>query len=101
MTTSELYELAEKLEDELMRASHWRISCPLGTDVEGTFDWKGAEDESEIVEWAVDRFSEAGLDLPAAEVRFSLDPTRCDGHKAVVAEPVIGAAAASTSSGIW
>ncbi len=37
--------LLRKLEDELARATDWTITCPLGTDVEGTFTWKGAEDE--------------------------------------------------------
>lgn len=38
-------QLHQKLEAELDRAQRWRITCPLGTDAEGTFDWKGAEDE--------------------------------------------------------
>ncbi len=37
--------LHRKLEAELDRARRWRITCPLGTDVEGTFEWKGDEDE--------------------------------------------------------
>ncbi len=37
--------LHRKLETELDQAEHWRITCPLGTDAEGTFEWKGDEDE--------------------------------------------------------
>ena len=37
--------LLEKIEAELGAAKHWRITCPLGTNVEGGFDWKGDEDE--------------------------------------------------------
>ncbi|NNF78421.1 MAG: hypothetical protein HKN05_10375 [Rhizobiales bacterium] len=37
--------LLRKLERELDQAKHWSITCPLGTDVQGTFVWQGAEDE--------------------------------------------------------
>ena len=37
--------LHRKLEAELDQAKHWRITCPLGTDAEGTFEWRGDEDE--------------------------------------------------------
>jgi hypothetical protein len=35
--------LLTKLEQELMQASHWRITCDLGTDIEGTFCWPSLE----------------------------------------------------------
>ena len=38
-------KLHHKLEEELDQASYWSITCPLGTDVQGTFAWKGDEDE--------------------------------------------------------
>ncbi len=37
--------LHRKLEDELDQAEKWSITCPLGTEVHGTFAWKGVEDE--------------------------------------------------------
>ncbi len=41
-------KLHAKLEAELMAAQEWHISCPLGTNLSGTFCWpslKGGEDE--------------------------------------------------------
>ncbi|MGB1010159.1 MAG: hypothetical protein ACPGVP_10570 [Thiolinea sp.] len=40
--------LHQKLETELMQAKEWRIRCPLGTDLSGTFCWpslQGGVDE--------------------------------------------------------
>ena len=37
--------LLNRLEGELDAAKEWRITCPLGTDACGTFEWKGDEDE--------------------------------------------------------
>lgn len=34
-----MQQLRIRLEDELMRASLWRIQCPLGTDLSGEFCW--------------------------------------------------------------
>lgn len=44
--------LHQKLEAELMAAKNWRICCPLGTDLSGTFCWPslaGGEDDELLV----------------------------------------------------
>ena len=43
-----LHELQRKLESELMLARQWHITCPLGTDLRGSFSWpslRGGEDD--------------------------------------------------------
>jgi len=35
--------LLQKLEDELLQARHWRITCELGTDLQGSFCWPSHE----------------------------------------------------------
>ncbi len=44
-----MVKLQHKLEAELMDASHWRITCPNGTDIKGSFCWPsldgGTDDE--------------------------------------------------------
>lgn len=43
-----MHKLQHRLEDELMNAEHWRIQCPLGTDLSGTFCWpslSGGQDD--------------------------------------------------------
>ncbi len=44
--------LRDKLEAELMAASNWHITCPLGTDLAGSFCWRslaGGEDDELLV----------------------------------------------------
>ena len=38
-------KLLRKLEAELSAARMWTITCPLGTDAHGTFEWRGDKDE--------------------------------------------------------
>ncbi len=49
-----------KLEDELMRATHWRIQCSLGTDLSGTFCWPslagGQDDELTVILFPVSTY---------------------------------------------
>lgn len=47
-----LAQLRDKLERELLAASTWQISCPLGTDLNGSFDWpslQGGDDDEILV----------------------------------------------------
>jgi hypothetical protein len=37
-------ELLNKFEQELLAGNRWRIHCPLGTDIQGTFRWPSGED---------------------------------------------------------
>jgi len=44
--------LRDKLEQELLAATSWHITCPLGTDLKGTFQWAsldGGEDDELMV----------------------------------------------------
>lgn len=53
-------KLLQKLEQELMAAKEWRISCELGTDIEGTFCWpslsEGTDDEFSLELFPVTTF---------------------------------------------
>lgn len=40
-----MMSLLTRLERELDAAKQWRITCPLGSDAKGTFEWNGDEDE--------------------------------------------------------
>ena len=44
-----MVSLRDRLESELLAANHWRITCPLGTDIKGSFSWAsldgGTDDE--------------------------------------------------------
>lgn len=47
-----LAKLLDKLEHELLNASTWQITCPLGTDVSGSFCWpsrQGGDDDELLV----------------------------------------------------
>ena len=44
--------LRDKLEQELMSAGKWRVRCPLGTDLSGTFNWpslSGSTDDELLI----------------------------------------------------
>lgn len=44
--------LRDRLESELLAADEWRITCPLGSDISGSFDWaslKGGTDDELLV----------------------------------------------------
>lgn len=47
-----LAKLRDQLECALMAATNWRITCPLGTDISGNFNWsslQGGEDDELLV----------------------------------------------------
>lgn len=47
-----LASLRDRLEEELMNASQWHITCPLGTDITGKFNWSslaGGKDDELLV----------------------------------------------------
>lgn len=52
LPNSLLISLRDQLEAELMAAGEWHITCPLGTDISGNFDWSsltGGEDDELLV----------------------------------------------------
>lgn len=60
VSNSLLSTLRDQLEEELLAASTWRITCPLGSDISGDFDWPslkgGADDELLISLFPVSTF---------------------------------------------
>ena len=55
-----LSRLRDKLEGELVAATTWRITCPLGSDLQGSFSWPslqgGADDELFVALFPVSTF---------------------------------------------
>ncbi len=68
-------QLLAKLEAELMAAKTWRIVCPLGTDLEGTFCWPsqqgGADDEILVELFPTSTFKPVPCDTASGTVALS------------------------------
>jgi len=64
-----------KLEDELMRAHRWRIQCPLGTDLTGTFCWSslvgGQDDELSVILFPVATYKPVPCNDASGQVALS------------------------------
>lgn len=70
-----LASLRDKLEAELLRARQWRISCPLGTDISGTFCWAslngGDDDEIQVALFPVSTFKPVPCNTASGRVALS------------------------------
>jgi hypothetical protein len=67
--------LRDKLESELLQAMQWRITCPLGTDISGTFCWPslngGDDDELHVALFPVSTFKPVPGDTASGTVALS------------------------------
>ena len=67
--------LQAKLEAELLQATSWRITCPLGTDLSGTFCWPslagGADDEILVKLFPVSTFKPIPCNTASGTVALS------------------------------
>ena len=67
--------LRDRLESELLAAKQWRITCPLGTDVTGTFDWAslqgGSDDEMLVSLFPVSTFKPVPGNSASGKVALS------------------------------
>lgn len=68
-------KLQHKLEEELMSASDWRIQCPLGTDLSGTFCWPslagGQDDELTTILFPIATFKPVPCNNSHGQVALS------------------------------
>ncbi|MGB1309998.1 MAG: hypothetical protein ACPG47_02250 [Leucothrix sp.] len=68
-------QLYQKFEAELMAAKHWHFSCPLGTDLCGSFNWPsqqgGEDDEFSLQLFPVTTFKPVPCDDASGQVALS------------------------------
>jgi len=68
-------QLRDKLEQELMDAKHWQITCPLGTDLQGSFCWQslegGNDDELLVSLYPVSTFKPIPCNTASGRVALS------------------------------
>jgi len=67
--------LRDKLEAELLLAKHWRITCPLGSDLSGEFNWAslggGSDDELQVSLFPITTFKPVSCDTASGSVALS------------------------------
>lgn len=70
-----LTQLRNRLEQEMRRARTWRITCPLGTDLEGAFCWPsvqgGTDDEFSLMLFPVSTFKPVPCDTASGRIQAS------------------------------
>jgi len=68
-------QLLARIEDEMQRAKAWRITCPLGTDISGTFCWPsakgGRDDDFTLSLFPVTTFKPVPCDTANGSVKIS------------------------------